>query len=251
VIDVHASSGKLAWYFQFTPHDEHDWDSAQTPILGDLYVNGAKRKVICWPNRNGFYYVLDRVTGQFLAGTPFVEINWAQGLTSWGRPIRANWGGGVTSPSALGGANWQPAAFNPALGLIFVHAMEGKSVFTKPAPDRVTLKEHGFFAGSGASVLGSVTPVVRALDAATGARRWEYYTPPTKGIDFGGLLATAGGLVIGTSGGSLFALDAVTGKELWHVGLGGETAAPPISFTSEGRQVIAVLAGRAMFLFGL
>ena len=84
VVALHASSGKLAWYFQFTPHDEHDWDSAQTPILADLFIDGLERKVICWPNRNGFYYVLDRVTGQFLVGTPFVEINWAQGLTSRG-----------------------------------------------------------------------------------------------------------------------------------------------------------------------
>ena len=93
-------------------------------------------------------------------------------------------------------------------------------------------------------------PVVRALDAATGAKRWEYRSPAGTGR-FGGMLATAGGLVFGTSGGSLFALDAVTGKELWSVGLGGDTLAPPISFTSEGQQVIAVLAGRAMFLFGL
>ena len=93
--------------------------------------------------------------------------------------------------------------------------------------------------------------MVRALDAATGAKRWEYHPRLGKGTDFGGLLATAGGLVFGTSGGSLFALDAATGKELWSVGLGGETWAPPISFTSEGQQVIAVWAGRAMFLFGL
>ena len=84
VIALHASTGKLAWYFQFTPHDEHDWDSAQTPVLADLPINGVVRKVICWPNRNGFYYVLDRVTGEFLAGVPFVEVDWAKGLTSGG-----------------------------------------------------------------------------------------------------------------------------------------------------------------------
>ena len=87
VIALHASTGKLAWYFQFTPHDEHDWDAAQTPVLADLPIKGVVRKVICWPNRNGFYYVLDRVTGEFLAGVPFVEVDWAKGLTSAGRPI--------------------------------------------------------------------------------------------------------------------------------------------------------------------
>ena len=115
VVALHASSGKLAWYFQFTPHDEHDWDSTQTPILADLVIGGLERKVICWPNRNGFYYVLDRVTGQFLAGTPFVEVNWAEGLTSRGRPIPTNantvsGGGRITKPGVAGGVNWQPVA---------------------------------------------------------------------------------------------------------------------------------------------
>ena len=100
-------------------------------------------------------------------------------------------------------------------------------------------------------MLGPITQMVRALDAATGAKRWEYHAPLQAGTGKGGMLATAGGLVFGTSGGSLFALDAATGKELWSVGLGGDTRAPPISFTSQGRQVIAVSAGKAMFLFGL
>jgi alcohol dehydrogenase (cytochrome c) len=256
VVALHASSGKLAWHFQFMPHDEHDWDSGQTPILADLLIDGLERKVICWPNRNGFYYVLDRITGRFLAGTPFVEVNWAQGLTSAGRPIPADRGtvtegGRVTKPGVNGGVNWEPAAFNPALGLVFVNATEGQSVFTKSAADRVVHgAEKGFFPGSGGSVLGPVTQVVRALDAATGAKRWEHPVPLPEGTGKGGMLATAGRVVFGASGGSLFALDAATGRELWSVGL-GDTRAPPISFTSEGRQVIAVLAGRAMFLFGL
>jgi alcohol dehydrogenase (cytochrome c) len=257
VVALHASTGKLAWYFQFTPHDEHDWDSSQTPILADLLIDGAVRKVICWPNRNGFYYVLDRVTGEFLAGTPFVEINWAQGLTSRGRPIPADpgtltEGGRVTKPGVIGGVNWQPSAFHPAHGLIFVPALEGQSVFTKSAAGRVTRAEKGIFAGSGGSMVGPITRVIRALDAATGAKRWEYYSPPGKGLGgLGGLLATAGGLVFAASGASLFALDAAIGKKLWDVGLGGDTWAPPITFTSEGRQVIVVWAGRGLFLFGL
>jgi alcohol dehydrogenase (cytochrome c) len=257
VVALYASSGKLAWYFQFTPHDEHDWDSSQTPILADLRIDGVERKVICWPNRNGFYYVLDRITGQFLVGTPFVEVNWAQGLTSGGTPIPADLGtvtkgGRVTKPGVNGGVNWEPAAFYPALGLVFVNATEGESIFTKSPADRVIRgAEKGFFPGSGGTMLGPITQVVRALDAATGAKRWEYRAPLPEGTGKGGMLVTAGGTVFGTSGGSLFALDAATGKELWSVGLGGDTRAPPISFTLEGRQVIAALAGRAMFLFGL
>jgi alcohol dehydrogenase (cytochrome c) len=256
VVALQASTGKLAWYFQFTPHDEHDWDSAQTPILADLLIEGSERKVICWPNRNGFYYVLDRLTGKFLTGRPFVEINWALGLTSEGKPVLANAdavdaGGRLTKPGVAGGANWQPATFDPAQGLIVVHAVEGQSVFTKSSLDRISRGEHGFLAGSGGNMLGPPTNVVRALDAATGVKRWEYYPPPLKGYEWGGMLATAGGLVFGTSRGSLFALDVATGKQLWSFGLGGATYAPPITFTSEGREVIAAWAGRALFLFGL
>ena len=90
VIALRATTGKLVWYFQFTPHDEHDRDAAQTPVLADLMINDVVRKVICWPNRNGFYYVLDRITGEFLTGVPFVELDWAQGLTDAGRPILSN-----------------------------------------------------------------------------------------------------------------------------------------------------------------
>jgi alcohol dehydrogenase (cytochrome c) len=255
VVALHASSGKLAWYFQFTPHDDHDWDSDQTPILADLSINGAKRKVICWVNRNGFYYVLDRQTGQFLLGTPFVDINWAQGLSSQGKPIpvaaeTVTKLGRLTKPGINGGANWQPPAFNPTLGLVFINATEGQSVFTKSPQERsISGGQPDIWPASGASIV-SATQVVRALDAASGARRWEYHAPLPEGTGNGGMLATAGGLVFGTSGGSLFALDAATGKELWSVSL-GDTRAPAISFTSEGRQVIAVLAGQAMFLFGL
>jgi alcohol dehydrogenase (cytochrome c) len=255
VVALNASTGKLVWYFQFTPHDEHDWDSAQTPILADLLIDGVKRKAICWPNRNGIYYVLDRVNGQFLKGTPFVEINWAQGLTSQGKPILATpstGAGAITKPGYQGATIWQPAAFNPALELIYINAIEAASVFTKSAPDRVTRGEHGYLTGSGGSIINPVTTVVRALDAATGVKRWEHYLQPTKELNVtGGMLAAAGGLVFGSSGGSLFALDAVSGRELWSVGLGGMTVAPPISFALQGRQAIAVFAGRAMFVFSL
>ena len=194
----------------------------------------------------------------FSTGTPFVEINWAKGLTSEGRPIPADAstvteGGRVTKPGVIGGVNWQPAAFNPALGLIFVPAIEGQSVFTKSAADRVTRGEKGILCRAAADRWSAQLP-----------KWYGHWTPPRAPNDgsttcaarerataIGGMLATAGGLVFGTSGGSLFALDAATGKELWSVGLGGDTWAPPITFTSEGRQVIAVLAGRAMFVFGL
>ena len=151
VIALHASSGKLAWHFQFTPHDEHDWDSAQTPILADLSIDGTRHQVICWANRNGFYYVLDRATGKFLTGVPFVEQNWAKGLDAAGRPrlVRSQ---GISStgqlirPGVLGGTNWQNAAYDEKRGLIFVPATEGAGVFTKSTnPKR---GDRGIYLGS-------------------------------------------------------------------------------------------------------
>lgn len=256
VIALHAGTGKLAWYFQFTPHDERDWDSAQTPILADIFIDGAVRKVICWANRNGFYYVLDRITGKFLAGVPFVEQNWAKGLDATGRPILVEGSevtttGRLTKPGVVGGTNWQPPAFDQASGLIFVPATEGASIFTKSATREPLRGHQGFMLGSGSSSPERPVPVVRALDVSTGAKKWEYFSPPLKELGYSGLLATAGGLVFGASGGFVFALDATSGRELWRVFLGGQTKAAPISFALDGRQVIAVSAGRALFVFGL
>src|SRR6266436_527120 len=255
VIALHASTGKLAWYFQFTTHDEHDWDSAQTPILAELPINNEVRKVICWPNRNGFYYVLDRVTGEFLVGVPFVELDWATGLTSTGRPILSDiakvaTAGRRTRPGADGGTNWQNPAFDQSRGLIFVHATLGSAVFTKQSPNAVGRQSNGLLTGSGWIPTEASTRLVRALDAATGERKWDYVSSRSA-ILYSGLLSTEGGLVFGAAGGSCFALDADTGREVWRLSLGGNTASAPISFTVDGRQVIAVAAGQALFMFGL
>jgi alcohol dehydrogenase (cytochrome c) len=256
VIALQASTGKLVWYFQFTPHDEHDRDAAQTPILVDLSFGGTVRNVICWPNRNGFYYVLDRVTGEFLAGVPFVEIDWAKGLTSAGRPIlsevaKVSTAGRRTKPGIGGGTNWQNPSFDQSRRSIFVAATESSSVFTKLPANRVTAGQKGFFTGSGWSQTGTAINQVLALDAATGRRKWEYSAPIALRGNYSGLLSTEGGLVFGASGGFCFALDADSGREVWRVSLGGHTKSAPISFTVDGQQVIAVAAGRALFVFGL
>lgn len=261
LVALHASSGKLAWYFQFTPHDEHDFDATQTPILADIPINGVLRRVICVANRNGFYYVLDRTTGEFLVGVPFVEQNWAKGLDSRGRPILASAAesspsGRLTWPGVGGGTNWENAAFDEKRGLIFIPATEGASVFTKsPNPRRGNL---GFYPGSsGGDYEVPQERVVRALDAATGAKKWERWErslPDWKkslADGYSGLLATGGGLVFGAAGGFAFAIDSATGRELWRVSLGGDTFAAPISFTVDGSQVILVSAGRTLSAFGL
>lgn len=254
VIALHASTGKLAWYFQFTPHDEHDWDAAQTPILADLSIKGMVRKVICWANRNGFYYVLDRVTGEFLTGVPFVEIDWASGLTPAGRPIlveaaKVSTAGRRIRPG-IGAANWQNPAFDQERGSIFIPATESSSVFSKRSPNEAVREPHGYALGSSWSQVEPPTRLVVALDAATGSRKWQY-RESVPGRDYSGLLATRGALVFGASGGSLFALDADSGREVFKQSLGGSTLSPPISFRIDGEQAIAVAAGRALFVFGL
>jgi alcohol dehydrogenase (cytochrome c) len=256
LVAIHPSSGKLAWYFQFTPHDEHDWDATQTPILADLKIKGVLRRVLCVPDRNGFYYVLDRTTGEFLVGVPFVEQNWAKGLDPEGRPILTSHAdltssGRLTKPGSGGGINWQNPAFDEKSGLVFVPATEGASVFTKsPNPKRGNL---GFYPGSsGTAGDYDQVSVVRALDAATGLKKWEHFPPPGgKQLGYSGLLATGGRLVFGESGGFAFALDSATGRELWRVFLGGDTYAAPISLTVDGHQIILVSAGQSLFLFGL
>ena len=135
VIALDATTGKSAWHFQFTPHDAHDWDSNQTPVLAELVIDGTLRKVICWANRNGFYYVLDRTNGQFLRGVPFVKINWASGLDGKGRPIlteaaKVTEAGTLTEPFVGGGTNRLPPSFDPRSQTFLVHATEGFSIYT-------------------------------------------------------------------------------------------------------------------------
>ena len=216
------------------------------------------RKVVCWANRNGFYYVLDRKTGEFLHGSSFVEQNWTTGLDAKGRPIvlpdkKISSTGRATKPGVDGGVNWQQSAFDPASGTFFVHASENSSVFTKSPPEKYRPGRGGFVVGSGSYHASAPLTVVRALDAANGAKRWEYFSPKMTETDQGrsGLLATAGGVLFGAAGGSVFALNMQTGEELWRVPLGGYSMTAPVTFQMDGKQVLGLSVGRAFFLFGL
>lgn len=257
VVALRGATGDLVWHFQFSPHDEHDWDSTQTPILTDLEVDGVVRQVICWANRNGHYYVLDRASGEFLTGVPFVRQNWNDGLDAAGRPIPAaandvSAGGRITYPGLAGGTNWYPPAYDPERQLVFVHANDQGTIFTQTPVERLEQRPGEFFLGSGAATSGEPNFSVRALHASTGEIAWTHPEGvPTEARGITGLLATRGGLVFGATGGRLFALDSEHGGEMWGQFLGGNTQGPPITFSIDGRQVVAAWGGSTLFLFAL
>ncbi len=252
-VALDGDTGKLRWHFQFTPHDTHDWDSTHVPVLFDATVRGARRKLIANANRNGFYYVLDRETGKFVAGAPYGKQTWAEGLDDSGRPkvipgAEPSEKGTLVWPSLQGSTNWFSPSYSPVTGLFYVTVREMGSVYYKREAE---FKPGTFFAGGGERALSGdeAWGALRALDAASGQRKWEFrlHRPPWAGV-----LSTAGGLVFGGSDeGNFFALDARTGKPLWDFQTGGAIASNPISFAVDGKQHIAVAADRALFVFGL
>ena len=254
VLALNGGSGDLTWYFQFTPHDVHDWDAIQIPVLADIEIGGRERKVMMWANRNAFFYVLDRETGEFLLGTPFARQSWAEGLDENGRPIRLpntspSPEGTIVSPSVLGGTNWWSPAYSPRTRLFYVNAFDGESKFFIRDDEYV---EGVRFAGGGPQGVEAVdnyVNAIRALDPTTGERRWEFQLTPQSRA---GILATAGDVIFsGGIDGYFFALDAETGEELWHISLGARVQAAPITFAVNGEQYITIAAGNVVYTFGL
>lgn len=254
LLAIDADTGKLKWYFQFTPHDVHDWDANQTPVLIDSTVDGRARKLVVTANRNGFYYVLDRVTGEFLRGVPFIKQTWAKGLDAKGRPIRVpdtspTLEGTVVYPGIGGGTNYQSPAWSPLTRLFYVmtHDGQGQTYFKR----KEEYRPGELFEGGGFRNLLGVEEngAVKALEAESGKLRWEF---KTHSYATAGLLSTAGGLVFGSTGeGHFIALDAESGKPLWRFQTGARIVASPISYLVEGKQQVAIAAGQALFVFAL
>lgn len=253
LLALDADTGKLKWYYQFTPHDVHDWDSTQVPVLVDGVVRGQKRKLVLFGNRNGFYYVLDRATGQFLTGRPYVKQTWAKGLDDSGKPIllpnaEPTVEGTKVYPSVPGGTNWFSPSYSPKTDLYYVAAREEGSIYYEGEAE---YKAGALFNGGGERNIPGEEPwgAIRALRPGTGEMVWEFklFSPPWAGV-----LSTAGGLVFGgTNEGAVFALDAATGKSLWDFETGGSVIANPMSYMSGGKQQVAVAAGNAIFAFAL
>lgn len=257
LVALDPDTGKLKWHFQFTPHDTMDWDAVEIPVLVDAPYQGQMRKLIAHADRNGFYYLLDRVTGKYLVGTPFIHsLNWATGLTPEGRPIRIpgiepTLKGTVVCPSAIGAANWQSPAYNPDTGLFYVVAKEGCGLANKSTE---TFRPGGFqYRATGDVDLRDDTwkIYVRALDLTTGKLRWEQERIGSNGFG-GGLLSTAGGLIFsGELNGEFVALEAKTGKILWHFNTGQQITAQPVTYTVQGKQYVTMAAGADIIAFAL
>jgi alcohol dehydrogenase (cytochrome c) len=266
VVALDADTGKLKWYFQFTPHDVYDYDSVQIPVLADLEWKGKQRKVMLWGNRNGFYYALDRTTGEYLLGKPFTKVTWATGLDERGRPMRIAKdnpavAGDPIYPNAIGGTNWYSPSFSPRTGLFYISSWENNHASFAAAP--VDFEEGKNYTGGKvqSSLPGLRGPqvlkhreedgygAVRAIDPKTGERKWEFKMAD---VTSSGILTTGSDLLFtGSRDGYFSALDARTGALLWKIPAGGEIAMGPMTYEVNGKQYVAFAAGGSLFAFGL
>jgi PQQ-dependent dehydrogenase (methanol/ethanol family) len=254
VLALDPATGKIKWYFQFTPHDVHDWDATETPVLIDADFRGRPRKLLIQANRNAFFYVLDRQTGEFLLGKPFAHQTWASGLDDKGRPIvlpntEPTPKGAYVCPDATGATNWAAPSYDPETGLFFVPVREGCALYTR---ETITPKPGDPFTGGDPQEdhKRGAPGSVRAIVAATGDIRWSF--PMHLGSAAAGVLATAGGVVFASDPeGSLVALDARNGAMLWRYQTGGEIHSSPISYQVAGQQYIAIAGDSTLFTFAL
>ncbi len=246
---LNPDTGKLVWYFQPNPHDTHDWDAVQTPILIDGVLNGQKRKLLAQASRNGWYFLIDRTNGKALVSTPFANQNWTLGLDDKGSPIPdpakfAKTNGTLVSPNQGGASNWWPPSFDPVSGLFYVQASDAYSMYyifdNNKKPEGWAGNDRGGYAKF----------ALRALDYRTGKLKWEHEWPT--GTARSGILTTASGVLFtGDTVSSLVAFDAAKGNILWHAGLGTPVSNGPITYELDGRQYIAVAAQDTMYAFVL
>ncbi len=256
MLALDAATGKLRWYFQFTPHDTHDWDAQSIPVLVDLTIGGTARKTMLHANRNGFFYVLDRATGEFMGASRFIhELTWAKGLDAKGRPIvlpdtDPTPAGRVVCPSLRGASNWMSPSYSALTGLIYVPTLEQCDLYTVSETVPEPMKE---IMGGGSESIPSKPGkfYLRAIDPVSREIRWQY--PMTgQGNMWAGTVATAGGLVFfGDDDGQFVALDARTGTHLWHYSFGQNITASPVTYSVNGKQYVSIAAGADVFTFGL
>lgn len=256
VIAIDADTGKLKWHYQFSPHNEFDWDATQVPVLADMDWQGRPRKVMLWANRSGMYYVLDRVTGEFLKGAPFAKVNWATGFDAKGKPnqvIHPTPEGNLVYPGNQGATNWYNPSYSPRTGLFYIPTWENSSSVYRWGDSPPEFREGTTFAavGPGRGARGDDTySAVRAIDPRTGEKKWDYRMMPAR-TDAGILTTASDVLFSGGSDGSFYALDARDGKMLWQTNLGPTVMAGPMTYSVGGKQYVSITAGNALFTFAL
>jgi alcohol dehydrogenase (cytochrome c) len=253
LLAIDADTGALKWHYQFTPHDTHDWDATHVPVLIDAVFKGRARKLVIVANRNAFFYVLDRQTGEFLHAQAYAKQTWARDIDQHGRPTvlpdtAPKPEGTIVYPGLHGATNYGSPSYSPQTGLLYVSSREEGTLFYTSTAE---YQAGSYFSAGGMRGIAGQEPSgsIKALDSLTGQQRWEFplHSPPWAGV-----LSTAGGLVFGgTNEGNVFALDALTGKPLWNMQAGGPVLASPISYQSDGRQYIALTAGHALLVFSL
>ncbi|MDQ1389545.1 MAG: hypothetical protein QOF56_2999 [Acidobacteriaceae bacterium] len=250
LLAINADTGKLNWHFQFTKHDEHDWDATQVPVI----IDSGAMHLIAQANRNGFFYTIDRSTGKLMSANAYGKITWSDSKDAEGRPVAKKEAaptleGHTVCPGALGTTNFMAPTYDPQTALFYVTARDQCDIFsTAPQPYEAG---HAYY-GSAYFPSEEAEPYrgfLKAIDPATGEIKWKFeHTSPT----WSGVLSTAGGLVFtGDAEGNFIALDAATGKALWHFQMGGAVYAAPIAFAVDGKQYLAIAAGSALYAFGL
>jgi acido-empty-quinoprotein group A len=248
IVALHADSGKLAWYFQPSPHDVHDWDAVETPILFDGDFGGQQRQMLAQASRNGYFFVLDRKTGKHLLTAPFVETNWAKGINAAGQPVRdldkdPAPDGRLVSPASNGATNWLSPSFDPQTGLVYVSARRQWSVFYKTSEGKAEGwggRDRGLYSES----------VLVGIDYKTGEIRWKHEIGPGEGS--AGLMNTAGNVLFtADTSGNLLGLSPSTGETLWHVNMGGRVANSPMTYQISGKQYLIFGCGDTLYAFTL
>jgi acido-empty-quinoprotein group A len=251
IVALDINTGKMKWYFQASPHDTHDWDAVQTPVLFDAEYKGKQRKLLAQASRNGFFFLLDRVTGEHLVTAPIIEtLNWAQSIDERGEPRRnpakdATVDGVLVSPASGGAVNWPAPSFDPETNLFYVGTSQTFSVFyltdTDPHPE-------GY--GAAEKNSGGLGNSLRAIDYKTGKTVWRHDYPGGGGMV--GCLTTAGKLLFTGDGAQhLIAFDPANGKILWHAGLGSNISNGPETYVLDGKQYVLVGAGDSLYAFTL
>jgi alcohol dehydrogenase (cytochrome c) len=255
LLAIDPDTGKLKWYFQFTPHDLYDYDGAETPVLVDMQYQGKPRKLLIEANRNGFIYLLDRTNGKFLSATPFAKkINWATGVDANGRPmvtdLKPTPDGTLICPGVVGATNWFSPSYSEATHLFYFLAVEGCSVyFVKPAPFEEGREYYS--TGTKHDPNDKTERILLSFDPQTKTIAWRY---PQAGDShsWGGVMTTVTGLVFFADDANFFeAADAKTGKSLWHFNTGQTLHASPMSYAVRGKQYVAIASGFDLFSFAL